>query len=227
MLERLSEVPDRDGEWVTDTARLFGPGSSRPAHYIDLGIAHGIPGVVALCTTVVCRLGDARAADLASAAAKRLLAHEFPLERRSRFPAVVEPDETPAPAQLAWCYGDAGVAVTLARAALALSDPSLRAAAIRSAKSAAARPFETSGVTELGLCHGTAGAAQTMGRLAALDDSAEPAARAWAVRLLNETEAGGLPEDPGFLTGQAGVALALLAAAGDEEPGWDRVLLLS
>ena len=33
--------------------------------------------------------------------------------------------------------------------------------------------------------------------------------------------------EPGFLTGAAGIALALLAAVSDVEPAWDRVLLVS
>ena len=34
-------------------------------------------------------------------------------------------------------------------------------------------------------------------------------------------------DDPGFLTGAAGVGLALLAATSDVEPAWDRVLAIS
>ncbi|CAM3663016.1 lanthionine synthetase LanC family protein [Smaragdicoccus niigatensis] len=221
VLERLAEVPDEDGEWVTDTVRLFGPESGRPPRYLDLGMAHGVPGALALCSAAA-GLGSARGALLAESAAKCLLAHEFPPDPLSRYPAVVEPGETPRPTHLAWCYGDASVAVALAAGGAVLSE-----AATRAAKAAAARTFEQSGVVDLGLCHGTAGVAQTMGRLACLDESVAPAARAWAVRLLGEAEAGKLPGEPGFLTGQAGVALALLAAAADEDPGWDRCLLLS
>ncbi len=38
---------------------------------------------------------------------------------------------------------------------------------------------------------------------------------------------GGWRTDPGLLTGTAGLALALLAAATEIEPEWDRALLLS
>ncbi|MCE5289315.1 MAG: hypothetical protein LLG14_08720 [Nocardiaceae bacterium] len=224
VLDRLGEIPDSEGEWITDTHRLFGPQSDRAARYLDLGMAHGVPGVLALCSAAA-RLGSTRATDLAQSAAQCLLAHEFPLDQLTRYPAVVEPGETPMPTHLAWCYGDASVAVALASAA-ALSDE-VAAAASRAAKAAGARTFERSGVVDLGLCHGTAGVAQTMGRLACLDESVAPAARAWGLRLLNEAEAGKLPAEPGFLTGQAGVALALLAAASDDDPRWDRCLLLS
>ena len=36
----------------------------------------------------------------------------------------------------------------------------------------------------------------------------------------------GWEDDPGVLTGAAGVGLALLAATGTVEPAWDRLLLL-
>jgi hypothetical protein len=47
-----------------------------------------------------------------------------------------------------------------------------------------------------------------------------------AVIPIDSGELRGWP-DPGFLTGAAGVGLALLAAISDVEPEWDRVLLLS
>jgi len=50
-------------------------------------------------------------------------------------------------------------------------------------------------------------------------------ARTWVATTL-DLGAQSLP-DAGFLTGAAGVGLALLAATGDREPTWDRFLLLS
>ena len=46
----------------------------------------------------------------------------------------------------------------------------------------------------------------------------------WAPKEHGETS---WADDPGFLGGSAGIALALLAAATPVEPAWDRVLLLS
>lgn len=225
VLTRLAEVAAND--WVTDTMTLFGPTSQRPPRYVDLGLAHGVPGVLAL-TSAAARSGDSRARALAASAAQCLLSHEFPpTTEDSCYPATIEPGEEPTPTQVAWCYGDAGVALALADATNALADPEIGQAATRAAAAAASRPYETSGVSGLGLCHGTAGVAHTMGRLACFDESVAPAAREWALRLLLEAESGRLPDTPGVLTGQAGVALALLAAATNVEPCWDRALLLS
>jgi len=43
----------------------------------------------------------------------------------------------------------------------------------------------------------------------------------------NEEKEIGWREEPGFLTGAAGIGLALLAAATAVEPEWDRVLQVS
>ncbi len=65
------------------------------------------------------------------------------------------------------------------------------------------------------------------------------AAIAWCARTLEwrepEKGIGGFsawtslvgPDDPGLLMGAGGVALALLAAAGESTPDWDRAMLLS
>jgi hypothetical protein len=43
----------------------------------------------------------------------------------------------------------------------------------------------------------------------------------------SEEEEGGDVQGPGLLAGVAGIALALVAAATDDEPAWDSHLLLS
>ena len=49
----------------------------------------------------------------------------------------------------------------------------------------------------------------------------------WGRALLDRLDAGTRPAGPGFLSGAAGVSLALLALATDVPPVWDRALLLA
>jgi hypothetical protein len=51
------------------------------------------------------------------------------------------------------------------------------------------------------------------------------ASRRLCLELVDRTDEVG--DDPGLLTGAAGVALVLLAAATPVEPAWDRALLLA
>jgi hypothetical protein len=77
------------------------------------------------------------------------------------------------------------------------------------------------------LCHGTAGLAHVGLRMAADGGDAEIAAasRLLCLELIDRTDE--VDADPGLLTGAAGVALVLLAAATSAEPAWDRALLVA
>ncbi|HEV7518071.1 MAG TPA: lanthionine synthetase LanC family protein, partial [Thermoanaerobaculia bacterium] len=134
-----------------------------PAGYYNLGVAHGVPGVIGL-------LGEACAAGLPAAAAgeaRRLLggacawvlSQRLPPGAASLFPYNFAPGSEPFPTRLAWCYGDLGIAAALLAAARAAEEPDLAAEALAVARHAAARPAEGAGVVDAGLCHGAAGVA--------------------------------------------------------------------
>jgi hypothetical protein len=250
--ELLSLVVDRLAEalrprdpgiaWWTDPAW----GSGGPGW--NLGLAHGVPGVVALLSNVVTSgarpetVGEARR--LIEGAVTWLLAQELPDHAGGAFSFEAGPPETAAPARLGWCYGDTSVATALLAAARATRDTSWEKAAVRVALRATERPFETSGVEDAGLCHGAAGVAHMFHRMhtTTRDERFARAARTWFDRALGMREERGFcgfraarrspggtkwhPE-PGFITGAGGVTLALLAATTGVEPTWDRALLLS
>ena len=155
------------------------------------------------------------------------------------------------PARLAWCYGDPGISLALLSAARAAGEPEWERQAVAVARAAATRPRDEGGVVDGGLCHGAAGLAHLYNRLfqATRDPFFKTEALAWIERLLalrrpGEGIAGwqawrpigeitgpdpelGWVADPGFLTGAAGIGLALLGAISPVEPAWDRVLLSS
>jgi hypothetical protein len=214
-------------------------------------MAHGVPGVVALLGRVVGADVDAetrrRARALLGKAVAWLLAQELPRGAAGRFGEAVGPGIDPEPSRTAWCYGDLGVAAALLVAARGAKERAWERVAVRIGLAAAARPAAHSGVLDAGLCHGAAGVAHVFHRL--FLTTSEPrfadAARFWFARTLAmqgehrgfagfaayEHGADGKfrwARDPGFLTGAAGVTLALAAAvAEDADPAWDRVLLLS
>ena len=126
-------------------------------------------------------------------------------------------------------------------AARAVSQPEWQDAALSVARRAALRPRQHTGVVDAGLCHGTAGLAHLYNRLfqstGERDFGVE--ARYWIERTFAYRGLGGVAgyrrvdldgtqsDDAGLLTGAAGIALALFAAASTTEPIWDRALLLS
>lgn len=215
--------------------------------YFNLGMAHGCAGVVAFLA------GAARAGvatDTAAALLERsvawLLAQEVPDAEGSVFPAVLGPDGHAEPSRTAWCYGDAGIASSIALAAAATGERAWRAEARRIALGVARRPEELCGVRDACLCHGAAGLAHVLNRLAVdlEDDELAASARGWFARTL-EMRAGGRGvggfrtyragrdvearwiDHPGLLAGSSGIALALLSAIGNEPPLWDAAFLLS
>jgi len=218
-----------------------------PDGYYNLGMAHGVPGVLALLALAHQAGVEAEnARELMKLSVPWILAQSTVDQPKWQFPSWVSPGRPPAASRSAWCYGDPGVAASLFLAGHALDEPtwSERAAAV--AREVAERPAELSGIADGGLCHGAAGLAHIFNRFwhATEDPTLGAAASSWIQRLLGMRTCGkgvggflALEPDknedivptpsPGFLTGAAGVALALLAALTPVEPAWDRVLLLS
>jgi hypothetical protein len=247
VIDHLAQTAEHrpDGvTWWTDPAWL--PPETRaesPRGYYNLGLAHGVPGVIAL-------LGQACAAGVAVATAHPLLDGTvrwlLAQQRPGGFPHWVGPSGLDRPARLAWCYGDPGVAAALLWAARCAREPAWEDEARAIARRAAARPPDQARVVDAGLCHGACGLGHLFNRLyqATGDARLAEAARFWFERALQMRQPGRgiggyeawLPgasgaltweADPGLLTGAAGIALALLAATTAAEPAWDRILLVA
>ena len=240
---RLAETAVRDGDdvywwtpphWLIEQAR-----TASPTGHIDLGLAHGVPGPIAL-------LGAACATGVASDLARGLLdgAVGWLLREAAnteRLSYSWQPGREPSPARTAWCYGEPGVAAALLIAARGAGEPAWEEDALRLARRAATRSLADSGVVDAGVCHGASGLGLTFARLhhATGDRELGEAARCWFEHTLELRQPGagiagfitegvnGPTEDPGLLVGATGIALALHAAASDHEPTWDRLLLLS
>jgi hypothetical protein len=208
--------------WATDDRHALSYG-------INLGVAHGVPGVIALLGRIVdAGVATREASALLDQAVAWLLGQELPPSAAAAFAYNVRRGAPSEPARAAWCYGDPGIAAALYVAAGAAREPAWRRAAIRIGARAAERDPESCGVVEAGLCHGAAGLAHVFHRLhvATTDERFASAAYAWLRRAL----AMKVPAGDGLLTGKAGLALALAGFAapkGARWASWDRLLLLS
>src|SRR5262249_24759490 len=151
----------------------------------------------------------------------------------------VDPGLPRVPAQLAWRYGDPGVAAALLLAARCAGEPSWERAARAIARRAAGRPPARAGIFDAGLYQGAVGLAHVFNRLfqATGEPSLREAARFWFGRTLELRRPQGsidgfaawgpgpdvalnAMDDSGFLTGRAGITLVLLAACTSLEPAW-------
>jgi len=250
VIDHLAQTAERRPEgttWWTNPAWLIPEAREQfPRGYYNLGLAHGVPGVIALFGCA-CAAGVAmgKVRPLLDGAVRWLLAQQR-TEGPAAFPGWVGPAIPTVPARLAWCYGDLGLAVALLWAARSVGEADWEAKALAIARRAAEWPAEQSGVVDAGLCHGAAGVGHLFNRLFQATGEAcfAEAAGFWLERTLALRQPGrGIAgylswspgadgalnwlAEPGLLTGAAGIALALLAAATPIEPAWDRLLLAS
>ncbi len=218
--------------------------------YFNLGMSHGIPGVIAVLARFMRfpELRD-RSRALLEPCVHWFREQTLPESRRTAetglFPDFVSAAYDSDPARVAWCYGDPGVAAALYAASRALEDRESRDLALEALHAASHRRGENTSVTDDGLCHGTAGVAHVFAGLHAAtgDNDAREAADYWFSELLRrevdlpniagfrtycyERKVDGeFIEDPAWLTGAAGVGLVLISALAETTPNWDRALLL-
>ncbi|MFJ4188538.1 lanthionine synthetase C family protein [Kitasatospora sp. NPDC089509] len=192
-LSRPLRIDGRElpGWWVPGPPSPAAAGQY-PGGHLNLGLAHGIPGPLALLS--LARLGGVTVPGM-TGAAHRIAG--WLLDRRLRddsgaplpdWPAVVHPEAVAAsgavdvgpgagPTRIAWCYGAPGVARALQLAGRAFGEPEWEAEAVRALHAALDRPRGRWGLDDAMLCHGTAGLLQVATRVARDSGDARLSAR--------------------------------------------------
>jgi lantibiotic biosynthesis protein len=232
----------RPGWWLPPDARPAASGVP-PSGAAETGMAHGIAGPLALLSTAATAgwTIDGQLNAIHTAAAW-LLTWQAP--GTTTWPPHITGTELdsqqppPAPAagrRDAWCYGTPGISRALTAASRALDDPRPAQAANTAITALTARPacrWDTEGPA---LCHGTAGVLQSAaGHPATADRAASAITAAFNPRhtfAIQNTHHHTASDDPGLLTGAAGIALALAdhghIPATTTHTRWDAALLLS
>lgn len=227
--------PEQGGKWM---AEAF------PDGHLNCGLAHGIPGVLALLSLSL--IDGVRVAGQPTAVgrvANWLASCRSDDAWGPNWPAAIGLGASAsAPlARAGWCYGSPGVARALWLAGVALERTDLKALAVETMRAVIRRPAEVRDLDSPALCHGIAGLLCVTMRFS--HDTGSREFWSFARALMCELEAryepgtlvgfrtiepgGGRIEQAGWLDGAAGVAMTLLAAATDVPPRWDRLLLLS
>ncbi|GAA3251185.1 lanthionine synthetase C family protein [Nonomuraea helvata] len=208
-----------------------------PGGHVNLGLAHGAAGLLALLSLASLRgctvPGQTDAIDT--------LGGWFDQWRQDSadgtwWPQWLTRDDLrtghtaqPGPGRPSWCYGTAGIARAQQLAALATNDPVRRGIAEK-AMAECLTGQHLQNITDAGLCHGMAGVYQTAYRASL--DAATPAIGHRLPALaaaLTQHAATDQDDAAGLLTGAAGVGLALETARHTTPPrsGWDACLLIT
>ncbi|MDT3395299.1 lanthionine synthetase C family protein [Streptomyces sp. B1866] len=210
------------------------------------GLAHGIAGPLAFLATahLTGRTVPGQAEAIHTAASWLLTWQEpaasWPTSINGNDldnPPTRRPHPRPPGRRDAWCYGTPGIGSALTLAGQALADPDLSRTgrtAITTLADRAPHQWDTDGPA---LCHGAAGVLQTASRTTCAAVAQQAAGHTVSFHDpgrpfgFPQTEAGTAYDNPGFLTGAAGTALALADYAGllppDPPAPWDCLLLLA
>jgi hypothetical protein len=214
--------------------------------YLDLGLAHGIPGPLALMgLTWAAGLrepGMERAAERLVRRIQQAL-HVTPYGPDVPYHRLPVLQQTSGLSRTAWCYGNPGVARSLQLAAWGFTRPDWAALACELVRSAIKRPPELQGLLAPTFCHGLAGCLAVLLHFATElpDGEWKGAVNDVIERMLayykpdstfgfqNQEKGMAALDDPSLQTGAAGAALALLAASGalGKSWAWDAVFMLA
>lgn len=217
---RFEELADRTIERIAD------PDPDRAA--IDIGVAHGIPGILAALNVA---LPHERA--LARRYAELIVAVSHAAGAR-RWDGAWSRERTPPPRR-AWCYQTAGVAAVLYDRAVIDGDDALRELALDALRATIGEPEQQD--WDDALCHGRSGVALIYAHVARDGDPFAREAERLALEVLHrhrDDAEFGYPafnlveraeeNRPQFLDAALGVALFLIEAAVPSERRWLRLL---
>jgi lantibiotic biosynthesis protein len=249
----LTSEDDGRPRWWTP-AHLSGDEDAAARHpfgSLNCGLAHGIPGPLALMA--LARSSGVAVTGLEEAidrVAEWLVTHRADDPWGVNWPYAVSftaegsldtAGAAQAPSRAAWCYGAPGVARALWLAGVARGRSEWCNLAIAAMDAVYRRPIPARSIDSPTFCHGVAGLLQVTLRFA--NETRLPVFAEAAADLTNSLldayepdsllgyrnwEPGGNRVDhAGLLDGAPGVLLALLAAATSAEPLWDRAFLLS
>jgi hypothetical protein len=239
--------------WWTPADLLFDEETAAmyPHGNLNCGLAHGIPGPLALLALAFSR--GIHVPDIEEAAERLVV---WLVTNRADdgwgvnwpYSVPLTPEGLPdrsakayGPSRAAWCYGAPGVARALWLSGVAFGRPAWRELALGAMEAVYRRPEAARYIDSPTFCHGVAGLLHITLRFA--HDTRMPVFTEAAVDLTEwllsafepdsllgyrNWEPGGTRVDhPGLLDGAPGVLLALLAASSAVEPTWDRMFLLS
>ncbi len=206
----------------------------------NLGLAHGVPGIIAaLLPAVNIPELKLQVSELLEGSCDWLLAQQNPDKNGFACFGALAGGECNS--RLGWCYGDLSIALTVARTGKALGRPDYLARALEIALHASKRDARASLIYDSGLCHGFVGLMlmyQVLNQVMP-HPQLEQAAKVWLDFSLKQYRKKGIEafyafdsinqkhkEDFSFLTGYAGVGLAFIGIL-NNDTDWTDCLLLT
>jgi len=210
---------------------------------VNMGMSHGLPGILVIIANVYKLNPSKELYDVMKMITNMFSKIEYN-SSQSIFPYSYNEAISQSSydnVRLAWCYGDLGISIAMWQAGEIMNDKLIKDNAVRICLHTTKRKkLAETGVVDAGLCHGSSGIAHIYNRMHVYTGIEEfkEAANYWIEETIKmaQFEGGvagfkswhnGWENDYSFLEGIAGIGMVLLSHIKDEEPTWDRVLLLS
>jgi lantibiotic biosynthesis protein len=226
--------------WWSCTGPASTPDPAWSYGHLNLGMAHGVAGCLALLSAAM-RVGIQVNGH---AEAIRELCATFDYYRQGSnacpwWPAMISFSDfnngmagSERQSRPSWCYGTPGQARAQQLAGLALNDQERMRVAEQALAGCVLDRQVTGLLTDASLCHGWAGLVQALWRATSDAHDSRPllsALRAARRGMEDQLSRFGPPACTGFLEGTAGIMLAQndLFQAGSQPPAWDACLLLT
>lgn len=217
-----------------------------PEGYLNLGVAHGLPGVLG-AISLAARHGVATETtnQTIGTIAEFLFSVALHDEYGINWPAAIgtgtttERKEEQKPTRAAWCYGSPGVCCALYQAGRAIGDKNLSDRAKEGLEAVFRRPRERLSLYSPTLCHGKAGLALMAAGIAAetgsefleeqvfvlINEILESRDDETILGVQDQESPGVWIDNPGFLEGAVGVLATLACILSERQPPWLRILL--
>ena len=234
--------------WYTPPEHTGDDFASYPLGNLNLGLAHGIAGVLALLAlSTIGHSGTPKTNDAVAAVIAIFERHRIEDQWGIQWPAALPLTDAagntgPAPAtRCAWCYGVPGIARAVWLGGKAVGSDAAKALAVEAMAGVFRRPVRARIIDSPTFCHGISGLL-AIARCFEDDGCAEPFGLQidlLVTQLLDLFEpqsplgyrsieiADNRVDQPGLLDGAAGVALVLLDVARQPSTDWQRAFLIN
>lgn len=212
--------------------------------YIDLGMAHGITGMLSLLS--LCSINSVQEdgiLDSIEIIADWLINNKITDGYGINWPYKIglhnKEGQYNTPSRTAWCYGNPGVAMAMQVAGIATNKNRYKKISKKIMIDAYNKPREINRINSPTFCHGISGLLQISLRLYQLTN--QEIYKQQSKRMVKELSINfnkkykfgfrdfnsKYEENPGILNGSSGILLSLLTATSSSAPSWDRMFLLS
>lgn len=242
-LATIDKIQENDPDFLKWKVDFTLAKDENPTEGYSFGLAHGVPSIIIILLKLFDRKKEFKLLKYLRKSIDFLLSVQYESSSDFYFPTQMVND-VKTNSNLAWCYGDLGVAMSIYQYAKYFDKRELVDFALEIfTKHSSKRDFRTYTVVDASICHGSVGIAHIYARMynyTNIELYRETAEYWYGITLEKAEYLDGiagykqfhgkdvpLVNEFGLFEGVSGIGLSLISAISNIEPKWDNTLLLS